>query len=198
MYTESCYKELLKLCPDTISKEQLYKLCHISKRAAKYYLDLGIIRCTNNGKATHRYTIRTKDAIAFMKNRDADPELFRLSNLRRVYGEHSSVRTIVYDEETLLLYRKLLEEICAPYPDLLTMKNVSKLTGYTEKTVGTWTARGLITWFRNDKTYFIPKEYLIDFMMSTHFRSIAHKSSEHLKIQRKLRQYCKGIKKAIV
>ena len=198
MYTESYYKELLKLCPDTISKEQLYKLCHISKRAAKYYLDLGIIRCTNNGKATHRYTIRTKDAIAFMKNRDADPELFRLSNLRRVYGEHSSVRTIVYDEETLLLYRKLLEEICAPYPDLLTMKNVMKLTGYTEKTVGTWKAKGEITWFRNDKTYYTPKECLIDFMMSTHFRSIAHKSSEHLKIQRKLRQYCKGIKKAIV
>ena len=59
MYTESYYKELLKSCPDTISKEQLYKLCHISKRAAKYYLDLGVIRCTNNGKATHRYTIRS-------------------------------------------------------------------------------------------------------------------------------------------
>ena len=78
------------------------------------------------------------------------------------------------------------------------MKNVTKLTGYTEKTVGTWTAKEEITWFRNDKTYYIPKEYLIDFMMSTHFRSIAQKSSEHLKIERKLRQYCKGIKKAIV
>lgn len=198
MYTESYYKELLKLCPDTISKEQLYKLCHISKRAAKYYLDLGIIRCTNNGKATHRYTIRTKDAIAFMKNRDADPELFRLSNLRREYGEHSSVRTIVYDEETLLIYRKLLEEICAPYPDLLTMKNVMKLTGYTEKTVGTWKAKGAITWFRNDKSYYIPKEYLISFMMSTRFRGIAHKSSEHLKIERKLRQYNRGIKRVVI
>ena len=198
MYTESYYKELLKLCPDTISKEQLYKLCHISKRAAKYYLDLGIIRCTNNGKATHRYTIRTKDAIAFMKNRDSDPELYRLSNLRRVYGEHSSVRTIVYDEETLLIYGKLLEEICAPYPDLLTMKNVMKLTGYTEKTVGTWKAKGFIMWFRNDKAYFIPKEHLIEFMMSTHFRGIAHKSSEHLKIERKLRQYNRGIKRVVI
>ena len=62
----------------------------------------------------------------------------------------------------------------------------------------TWTGKEFITWFRNDKTYFIPKEYLIEFMMSTHFRSIAHKSSEHLKIERKLRQYCKGIKKAII
>lgn len=73
-----------------------------------------------------------------------------------------------------------------------------KLTGYTEKTVGTWTAKGEITWFRNDKTYYIPKECLISFMTSTRFHGIAHKSSEHLKIERKLRQYNKGIKKAII
>ena len=91
----------------------------------------------------------------------------------------------------------MLEEICAPYPDLLTMKNVTKLTGYTEKTVGTWKEKGKITWFRNDKTYYIPKESLIEFMMSTRFRGIAHKSSEHLKIERKVRQYNKGIKSAL-
>ena len=73
-----------------------------------------------------------------------------------------------------------------------------KADGCTEKTVGTWTAKGEITWFRNDKTYHIPKECLISFMTSTRFRGIAHKSSEYLKIERKLRQYCKGIKKAII
>ncbi len=73
-----------------------------------------------------------------------------------------------------------------------------KLTGYTEKTVGTVDGKEFITWFRNNKTYYVPKECLIDFMMSTHFRSIAHKSSEHLKIERKFRQYNKEIKKAII
>lgn len=43
------YKAILKAYPETISKEQLYKLCHISKRMAKFYLDNGMIACTNTG-----------------------------------------------------------------------------------------------------------------------------------------------------
>lgn len=54
------YKAILKAYPETISKEQLYKLCHISKRMAKFYLDNGMIACTNTGHSTHKYIIRTR------------------------------------------------------------------------------------------------------------------------------------------
>ena len=32
------YKELLKRYPDEVSKEQLWKICHISKKTARYLL----------------------------------------------------------------------------------------------------------------------------------------------------------------
>ena len=49
MLDEATLQETLKRYPKEISKEQLCKLCHISKRAAKYYLDNGVIPCRCNG-----------------------------------------------------------------------------------------------------------------------------------------------------
>lgn len=47
--------------PDEITKEQLYKLLHVSKRKAKWMLDEGIIPCVNRGTKTHTYLIRMED-----------------------------------------------------------------------------------------------------------------------------------------
>ena len=70
------YKAILKAHPETISKEQLYKLCHISKRMAKFYLDNGMIACTNTGHSTHKYIIRTSDAVAFLRDKEKHPDSY--------------------------------------------------------------------------------------------------------------------------
>ena len=71
MLDEAILQETLKRYPKEISKEQLCKLCHISKRVAKYYLDNGVIPCRSNGQATHKYAIRIRDVIAFPKVQNA-------------------------------------------------------------------------------------------------------------------------------
>ena len=43
--------------PDVISKELFRKLCHVSKRTAKYLLDSGKVPCKNTKQATHKYKI---------------------------------------------------------------------------------------------------------------------------------------------
>ena len=50
--------------PDTISKDQFCKICHMSKRTATKYLG-SEIPCSDNGKKTHRYAIAKSDLIAF-------------------------------------------------------------------------------------------------------------------------------------
>ena len=40
---------------EIITKEQLYKILHISKRRAKFLLDNGYIPCIDTGKKTRRY-----------------------------------------------------------------------------------------------------------------------------------------------
>ena len=50
--------------PDTISKDQFCKICHMSKKTATKYLG-NVIPCSDNGKKTHRYSITKADLIAF-------------------------------------------------------------------------------------------------------------------------------------
>ena len=46
--------------------------------------------------------------------------------------------------------------------------------------------------------YCIPKEFWLEIIMIMFFHSIKHKCSKHLKIEKKLSQYCAGIKSAII
>ena len=54
---------------DELAMEQFYKLCHVSKKTARYLLRSGKIPCKYTGKRTHSYTIRKGGVIAFPKNR---------------------------------------------------------------------------------------------------------------------------------
>lgn len=71
---DSKYHWILDTYPETITKEQLYKLCHVSKKTAQHYLVNGIIPCVNTGKKTRQYTIRTVDVIKFLELQDRDPD----------------------------------------------------------------------------------------------------------------------------
>lgn len=179
MFDEAYYEDILKKYPATLSKEQIYKLCHISKRVAKYYLDNGIIPCINTGHATHKYTAKTTDVIAFMRKRAAMPEAYRVT-LKDGKIYHPRVApTIVYTPAVMKRYQQLLATLIAPYPDLLTVQMIAELTGYATKTVHTWTPQGYLRWFRNNAKYYAPKETVIRQMMSEEFRSITGKSKKH-------------------
>lgn len=58
--------------PDEITKEQLYKLLHVSKRKAKWMLDEGIIPCVNRGTKTHTYLIRMEDVQIYLERSDVE------------------------------------------------------------------------------------------------------------------------------
>ena len=51
---------------EIITKEQLYKILHISKRRAKFLLDNGYIPCIDTGKKTRRYQIKLSDVQEFI------------------------------------------------------------------------------------------------------------------------------------
>ena len=41
--------------PDVITKEQFWRLCHISKSTARFLLKSGRVPCSNSGKKTRCY-----------------------------------------------------------------------------------------------------------------------------------------------
>lgn len=50
--------------PDVITKDQLYRICHISKSTALYLLQSGKIPCEYTGRKTRCYKIKKADVIA--------------------------------------------------------------------------------------------------------------------------------------
>ena len=63
--------------PDILTKEQFYKLCHISKKTARFLLESGKVPCTNSGKKTRCYRIRKTDAMAYLQDREICPENYK-------------------------------------------------------------------------------------------------------------------------
>lgn len=179
MFDEAYYQEILAKYPATLSKEQIYKLCHISKRVAKYYLDNGIIPCVNTGHATHKYSAKTTDVIAFLRSRSACPEAYKITLSSGKSYHCSSSPSIDYTPAVMRRYHQLLTDLLYLYPDLLTIQMITELTGYSAKTIHNWTSQGYLRWFRNAYTYYAPKEIVIQHMLSEEFRSITGKSKKH-------------------
>lgn len=62
--------------PDVITKDQLYRICHISKSTALYLLQSGKIPCEYTGRKTRCYKIKKEDVITYLENRKVFPESY--------------------------------------------------------------------------------------------------------------------------
>ena len=75
------YESIRREYPETISKDQFYRIAHISKATALHLLQSGLVPCRDSGKKTRRYTIRTDDVIYYMIDRELHPEVYRAPDL---------------------------------------------------------------------------------------------------------------------
>lgn len=175
--------------PDGVSKEQFYKIAHISKATARYLLDSGKVPCLNTGKKTHRYLIMTEDVIRYLKDREKHPDRYMV--IDGWYSKRSGVQKefVSYRGELRKLSKKQIEELqehidsrTSEYDDLLDVKSVSKITGYSCSTICRWCEQGRLKSFRISGTYRIPKEWLVNFLSSEFSGEIVRKSRKHLEI----------------
>lgn len=65
-----------KKYPEIMNKEQMRIACHISKQTALYLLQFNLIPHTCTGKKTRCYAIKKSDVIAFMNDREVNPEKY--------------------------------------------------------------------------------------------------------------------------
>ena len=166
--------------PDVITKDQLYRICHISKSTALYLLQSGKIPCAYTGKKTRCYKIKKEDVIAYLENRKIFPESY--SAPAGWYKGNYTVKMKAEVPEVVLEYlRTYYTELLADYPDVLTTQAVSKITGYGTTTINNWCNKGYIKSFKKNNINRIPKVYLAEFFCSTRFRTIIRKSSWHIR-----------------
>ena len=77
MITERYCQEVLTEYPEYITKEQMYRICHISKKTCLFLLESGLVPSVDSGKRTRRFKIKTVDVVQYLRERDDYPELYK-------------------------------------------------------------------------------------------------------------------------
>ena len=177
------YKELKSQYPKTMSKDQFYRVAHISKTTALYLLQNGLVPCSDTGKQTRRYKIKTTDVINYLKDREIHPELYKAkpgwysgtAGSKKQLGKYIAPRLTENQQYLLVQY---LSRIMQPYDDLLTVKQFAKFTGYNATTIVGWCNRNL-KHFNIAGRFLIPKITAIEYLASPQLCMLPQKSRKH-------------------
>ena len=156
MASSNSYQQILDEYPEYITKEQLYQICHISKKSAQNLLESGEIPCIDSGRKTHRFLIATADVVDYLQRRDNAP---------RPAADETAVEKI--------------HAALALYPDVLSVAQVSELTGRRSSTVTKWCRLNYIKNIYAGGKNHIPKASLADFLVSRweEFQNIGEKEA---------------------
>ena len=158
------YEYLRQQYPETISMDQLYRICHISKRKAKWLLENGVIPCIDSGKQTRRFQIRLDDVITFLERRDAG-----------LLQEDIPTGIVSSGGRTLEKPRQLLDseelrafflERWAGFPDVLTVPQTATLSGFGASAINRWFRDGLVDGVCYRGKNLISKESLAEYLAS--------------------------------
>ena len=180
---ETDYSFLYEEYPEIISADQLYRICRISKRKAKWLLDGGYIPCQDSGKKTRRYKIRIDDVVAYLRTLETAPEtvaapvgLFNNKNKRINPIAQINVRD----------FQRFLYALWAEQPDALTPKDVRSLIGYSQATINQWLFhQKLQSVMLPDRTNIVAKKWLIEFISEHTVQNPSHLSNANRQIAKR-------------
>ncbi len=163
--------------PDTISKDQFCKICHMSKKTATKYLG-SVIPCSDNGKKTHRYSIAKADLISFLERY---PERHNISLLHPVIRcSKTAFSSMPLSETVMAFMHEYYSQILRDEKEILRVSDICRITGYGKTIVNTWFISGNLRYIVIRGAKHTAKEILIDFMSSDAFDNIYRKSDWHL------------------
>ena len=157
-----------------VTQEQVRQMLHISKRKAKYLLDNGIIPCVNTGKKTRQYRVKVSDIEYYMHHPyDFTVGMFPSGSTYKPVKKEA----VRLDEEVVSkYYLKLLSKA----NDMLSVQEVSELTGYSTSAIYRWIERGFLKSMMFLGKHLIRKENLHSFLISPTYVIFPQKSMKHL------------------
>ena len=158
------YSALLLEYTAVISKDQLYRICHISKRKATWLLEHGVIPCKDSGKKTRRFQIYTADVVNYLITLENEPQ--KVAIPAGIFTNDKN-REKKKSPLTRLTHAELKRHLCLRWnsePDALTITQISKITGYNMQTVGQWISKGKLQYVSCPDGRKVAKRWLIQFM----------------------------------
>ena len=173
------YSFLRDQYPEVITMDQLYRICLISNRKARWLLENGVIPCEDSGKKTRRFKIKLEDVIEFLKLRDSG----FLDDVMPVgifssegYGYPPRQPRSQLDNGALQAF---LLDCWVDAPDMLTIPQTASLCGYSVTTLVRWFQKELFAGIRYRGMILISKESLAEWLASDRGQSIQQQSTTH-------------------
>ena len=181
------YQEILAQFPVFMSKEQMCRVCKISKKTCRYLLESGLVPCRDRGTQTHRFQIKTSDVIRYLKAREQNPEKYKPPLGYYKPGSFLLFRQKnVISQIELQIMRSFYEEKLDAFPDVLTPQQIAIFTGYSDSTVNQWCEKEALQHFLIKNKRYIPKTFFVDFLVSWRYIRISVKSDTHRNMNREL------------
>lgn len=175
---EITHLQLLEEYPEIIRLDQLYRICHISKRKAQWLLINQVIPCINSGKKTWRFIIKKADVIEYLKRQDEG----KLENAppSGIFSSHSPRKESNCIKVDKVNFANYLSHEWSENPDAFSVEGVSQLLGYHKSTIIKWIKVDKLKAVRYYQTYLIPKDWLIRYLAETVNNSISSKPAKHM------------------
>ena len=173
-----------------LSLEQLRQRLHISKRKAAWMLNNGVIPCRIVNTPTHlRYYVSEEDLRAYMKQSitESKKEFTRGQFSSRnkespetdeASGDGISVYSYLSKKDRNK-FERILEKRLAIYPDVMDIKRIVSIIGYTDRTIRWHIGKGRIFAIIQDRKYLVSKYSLIKFLASDKGFAMQPKSEWH-------------------
>ena len=179
------YKQLRKQYPEYISLDQLYKICKIAKKSARYLIEHGIIPAIDTGQKTWRYKIAIDDVITYLKRREREGSMIPpgVASSRRRYNSStrkSFSQMVKQGQESEIA--EYFNSLYADYEDALTSADIAEMTGLPQSTILRFLKAGHIKSLTNSPRYIIPKIYLLEFVVTRRFIEARTNSELFIKI----------------
>ena len=175
-----------------LSLEQLRQKLHISKRKAAWMLQNGVIPCRIVNTPTHlRYYVSEEDLREYMKQSitESRKEFIRgqfssrnknAPEANEASGDGISVYSYLSKKDRNK-FERMIEKRLAIYPDVMDIKRIVSIIGYTDRTIRWHINTGRIFAIIQDRKYLVSKYSLIKFLASDKGFAMQPKSEWHEK-----------------
>jgi excisionase family DNA binding protein len=169
------YATLKNQYPDFLSLDELSRVCRIAKRTARYLVEHGIIPAIDTGKQTWRYKIAIDDVIAYLNHRDQLGSMIPPGAVSSRYGSRKSKsctrksfsQMVKQGQEwEIAEYFKFIYVDC---DDVLTTNDIADMTGLNRSTILKLAKSGQIKSLTDKPKYLIPKQFLLEFVVTRRY-----------------------------
>lgn len=181
------YEALKEQYPEYISLDQLYRICKIAKRSARYLITHEIIPAIDTGRKTWRYRIAIDDVITYLRRREKRGNMIPPGVLTSHHGNKQTKNARKSFSQLITPGREFevteyFNYIYADYEEILTTADVVEMTGLNKSTVLKLAKAGVIKFLTDSPRYLIPKQCLIDFLATRRFIELRTNSEDFKRI----------------